>query len=44
MQILTNKHWTDVWDSYGRVGVRIELAEGDGNPIGRPIVSMNLDP
>ena len=44
MQILTANHWTEVRDPYGRVRGRIEGAEGDGNPIGRPTVSTNLDP
>ena len=44
MQILIAKHWTEVRDPYGRVRGRIEGAEGDGNPIGRPTVSTNLDP
>jgi hypothetical protein len=44
MQILRINHWTEVGDPYGRVRGRIEGAEGDGNPIGRPTVSTNLDP
>jgi hypothetical protein len=44
MQILTANHWTEVSVLYGRVRRRIEGAEGDGNPIGRPTVSTNLDP
>jgi hypothetical protein len=44
MQILTVKHWTVVRDFYGRVRGRIEGTEGDGNPIGRPTVSIYLDP
>ena len=44
MQILTAKHWIEVRDPYGRVGGRIEGAEGDGNPIGRPAISIKLDP
>ena len=43
MQILTTKHWTEVGNPNGRVRGRIEGAEGDGNPIGRPTVSTNLD-
>jgi hypothetical protein len=31
-------------DSYGKVSGRIEGTEGDGDPIGRPTVSTNLDP
>ena len=44
MQILTANHWTEVRDPNGRVRGRIEGAEGDGNPIGRPTVSKNSDP
>lgn len=39
MQILTGKHWMEVWDPCRRVSRRIE---GDGNPLGRPTVSTNL--
>ena len=38
----TANHWTEISDHYGRV--RIEGAEGDGNPIGRTTVLTNLDP
>ena len=44
MQVLRDKHWTEVRDSYGRVRGRIEAAEGDGKPIGRSTVPTNLDP
>ena len=44
MQILTANHWTEVKGPYGRVRGRIEGEEGDGNPIGRPTLSTNLDP
>jgi hypothetical protein len=43
MHILTAKHWSKVEDSYGRVRGRVEGTEGDGQPIGRPTVSTNLD-
>ena len=43
MQILTANHWTELRDPYGRVRERSEGNEGDGNPIGRPTVSTNLD-
>jgi hypothetical protein len=43
MQILTAKHWTEVGSPYERVRERIEGAEGDGNPIGRPTVLTNLN-
>jgi hypothetical protein len=44
MQIFTTNHWTEVIDPYGRVRGRTEGTKGDGNPIGRPTVSTNLDP
>jgi hypothetical protein len=44
MQILTANYWTDVEGPYGRVRGGVEGAEGDGNPIGRPRLSTNLDP
>jgi hypothetical protein len=43
MQILTAKHWTEVWHPYGSVKGRIEGTEADGIPIGRPTVTSNLD-
>ena len=33
-----------VRDTYGRVGGRIEAHKVNGNPIGRPTESTNLDP
>jgi hypothetical protein len=44
MLILTVNHWTEVRDPHRRVRERIEGAEGDGSPIGRPIVSTNPYP
>ena len=41
MQILTGKHWLELRDPDGRVRGRTKGAEGDGNPIGRTIVSTN---
>ena len=43
-QILTAKHWTEVWGSHETVRGRIEDDEGDGDPIGRTTVSTNPDP
>ncbi|XP_021035460.1 uncharacterized protein LOC110307580 [Mus caroli] len=40
----THSQWTELGDSYGRVGGRIAGTEGDKNSIGRPIESANLDP
>jgi hypothetical protein len=44
MQMVIANHWTEVGDSYGRVTGKNKAAEGDCNPIGRPILSTNLDP
>ena len=44
MQILTANHCTEIEEPYGRVRGRLEGAERDDNPIGRPTVSTNLDP
>jgi hypothetical protein len=43
MQIPTDKHWTEVRDSFERVRGKIEGSQGDGNPTGRPTVSPYLD-
>ena len=37
-------HLTEVSDPYVRIRRRIEGTGGDGNCIGRPTVSTNLDP
>jgi hypothetical protein len=44
MQITTAKHWTEVRDSYGRVGGRIQDLGGDRNSTERLIEFTNLDP
>jgi hypothetical protein len=44
MQVLIANHWTEVSDPYERVRGRIEETEGDGNLIGRPTLSTNLEP
>jgi hypothetical protein len=36
--------WTEVGDLYGGIRERLEEAEGEGYPIGRPAVSTNPDP
>ena len=43
MQIFTAKLWVEVGESYGRGRRGIEGTEGDGNPVGRPTMSTNLD-
>ena len=44
MQMLSANHWIEIRRQYGRVGERIEGAEGDGNTMGRITVSTNPDP
>jgi hypothetical protein len=44
MQILTLNHWTEVRDSYKGIKGRTEGAEGEGNLIGSPAVTINPDP
>jgi hypothetical protein len=44
MQILACNHWNEVRDFYGLIRGRIEEAEGEGDPIGRPTVLTNQDP
>jgi hypothetical protein len=38
MQILTPNQWTEAGDW------KLEVAEEEGNPIGKPVISTNLDP
>ena len=44
MDILRVNHWTEVWESYGRVRGKIEGAEGVGNSIEISKVLTNPDP
>jgi hypothetical protein len=43
-QIFTPIHWTEVGNPYGWIRGTIKEAEGDGDPKGKPAVSMNSDP
>jgi hypothetical protein len=43
LQIPTDKHWTEVRDSCGRVRGRTEDPQGNGKDTGRPKVSTNLE-
>ena len=38
------KHWTELVGPYGRVSGRFTGPDSDGNPTGKPTVSINLDP
>jgi hypothetical protein len=44
MQIHIPKQRTEARDPCGRIREKLEEAEEEGNPIGRPAVSNNLDP
>jgi hypothetical protein len=44
VQILTSNQWTEVGDPCDWIRERLEEAEEEGDPIGRPAVSTNLDP
>jgi hypothetical protein len=44
MQILTPKQWTEAGDPCSSMRKRLEETEKEGDPIGRPAVSINLDP
>ena len=43
MQIFTPNQWTEAADPSGSMREKLEEAEEEGNPIGRPAVSTNLD-
>jgi hypothetical protein len=44
MQMLTPNQWTEVGGPCDWIKERLEVAKEDGDPIGRPAVSTNLDP
>jgi hypothetical protein len=44
MQIFTPNQWTEAGDPCGCVREKLEEAEEESDPIGRPAVSTNLDP
>ena len=44
IHILTDNHWSEVQDPYGRVRGRTEGTEGDWDSIGRKTVSINPVP
>ena len=43
-QILTPNQWTEVSDPCGWIRERLEEVEEEGDLVGRPAVSTNLDP
>jgi hypothetical protein len=44
MQIFALNQWTEAADPCCRTMEKLEEAEEEGNPIGGPAVSINLDP
>ena len=44
MQIFTPNQWTEAADLCGCIREKLEEAEEEGEPIGGPAVSNNLDP
>jgi len=44
MQICAPNQWTDPADPCGWIREKLEEAEEEGNPVGGPAVSINLDP
>jgi hypothetical protein len=43
MQIFTHNHWTEAAYTCASIGEKMEKFE-EGNPVGGPAVSINLDP
>jgi hypothetical protein len=44
MQIFAPKQWTEAAYSCGWIRGKLEEAEEEGDPVGGPAVSINLDP
>ena len=43
MQVLAPNQRKEAWDFCGRIGEKLEEAEEEGGPMGRPAVSTDLD-
>jgi hypothetical protein len=43
MQILTPKQWVEAYDPRGWIRGTLEEAEEEGDPVGGPAVTTNLD-
>ena len=43
-QIFASNQWTEAADPCGWIREKLEEAEEEGEPVGRPAVSINLDP
>ena len=44
MQIFAPNQWTEAADPCGWIREKLEEAEEEGDPVGGPAVSINLDP
>jgi hypothetical protein len=44
MQTFAPNQWTEAADPCGWIREKLEEAEEEGNPVGGPAVSINLDP
>ena len=44
MQIFPPNQWTEAAEPCGRIREKLEEAEAEGDPVGGPAVSTNLDP
>ena len=44
MQIFASNHWTEAADLCSWIRQKLEEAEKDGDPVGEPAVSINLEP
>jgi hypothetical protein len=44
MQIFAPNQWTEAAEPCGWIREKLEEAEEEGNPVGEPAVSINLDP
>ena len=44
MPIFTPNQWTEAGDPCGLIREKLEEDEEEGDPIGRPAISTNLDP
>ena len=44
MQIFVPNQWTEAAEPCGQIRGKLEEAEKEGNPVGGPAVSINLDP
>ena len=43
MQMFIPKQWTEAFDPRGSIREKLEEAEEEGNPVGEPTISTNLE-